>query len=121
MQTYVKRDGLGLAEVRPIREPITYKGAAPESLIGRLVMVRPFYHVPNGRSSLKSVRSAYVFEARVVECFSDEMVKVQFTWAADGTPWPREAVFFPRELHQASVCECAACKGRGIFNKHQGA
>lgn len=121
METYVKRDGLGLSERRPIGEPITHKDDAPESLVGRLVMVRPFYHVPNGRSSLKSVRSAYVFEARVVERFSDEMVKVQFTWASDGTPWNREAVFFPRELHQVHVCECAACKGRGIYNQHTGA
>ncbi|MFF5371319.1 hypothetical protein [Streptomyces sp. NPDC013187] len=121
MQTYVKRDGLGLTEVRPISEPMTHEGTALDSLIGRLVMVRPFYHVPNGRSSLKSVRSAYAYEARVVERFSDEMVKVQYTWASDGTPWKREAVFFARELHQVHICECAACKGRGIFNQHQGA
>lgn len=121
METYVKRDGLGLSEVRPIGEPTTHKGDSPESLIGRLVLVRPYYHVPNGRSSLKSVRSAYVFEAYVVEHFGDEMVKVRFTWETDSAPWNREAVFFPGELHRVHECECAACKGRGIFDKHQGA
>jgi hypothetical protein len=121
MQTYVKRDGLGLTEVRPISEPITHQGTDPESLIGRLVMVRPFYRVPNGRSSLKSVRSAYAFEAHVIERFGDEMVKVRFSWVSDSIPWKREAAFYPRERHQAGVCECSACKGRGIFNQHQGA
>jgi hypothetical protein len=121
MQTYVKRDGLGLSERRPIGEPITHEDDAPESLVGRLVLVRPYYHVPNGRSSLKAVRCAYVFEARVIERFGDGMVKVRFTWISDGAPWRREAVFFPNELHKVHVCECAACKGRGIFNKHQGA
>jgi hypothetical protein len=114
MQTYVRYDTWGRnAEVRPIGEPITYKGETPESLVGRLVNVRPYYHAPNGRSSLAPTRSPFVFEAYVTEAHS-EMVKVRFAWGTDSAPWSREAVFYPHEVHQVHVCECAACKGDGI-------
>lgn len=118
MQTYVNRDAWGNTEVRSIGEPITYKGHSPDSLVGRLVMVRPFYRVPNGRSGLKSVRSPFVFEAHVIEV-SGDMVKVRYTWATDG-PWPPVELFHPGELHQTRTCECPACKGDGL-SEHTGA
>lgn len=122
MQTYVRRDTWGRnPEVRPIGEPVTYKEDSPASLIGRLVNVRPFYHAPTERGRLSSVRSPFVFEAHVSEESGTDMVKVRFTWASDSAPWPREAVFYPRELHKVLSCECAACVGDGIFDKHQGA
>lgn len=119
MQTYVSHDTWGNSETRPIGEPITHHGHSPESLIGRLVLVRPFYHVPGSRSSLKSVRSPFVFEAHVIETCG-EMVKVHYTWTSNDAPWQREALFHPRELHQVRTCECAACKGDGL-SEHWGA
>jgi hypothetical protein len=113
MQTYVKRDAWGNSETRPIGAPVTHKGESPESLVGRSVLVRPYYHVPHGRSSLTSARSPFVFEADVIETFGGEMVKVRFTWVTD-SPWKREAIFYPNELHMVHVCECDACKGDGI-------
>ncbi|MFB7782083.1 hypothetical protein ACFC1D_05145 [Streptomyces vinaceus] len=118
MQTYVSHDVWGKTETRPIGEPVTHKGHSPDSLVGRLVLVRPFYRVPSGRSGLKSVRSPFVFEAHVIEACGD-MVKVRYTWATD-RPWPTVELFHPAELHQVRVCECAACKGDGI-NGHTGA
>lgn len=120
MHTYVKRDAWGRAEARPIGEPVTHEGETPESLVGRLVLVRPFYCVPTSRSGLGSARSPFVFEAHVIEMSGGEMVKVRFDWVSD-TPWYREAVFFPRELHRVQECECAACKGDGMHDRKYGA
>jgi hypothetical protein len=113
MQTYVKRDAWGRAESRLIGEPITHEGESPESLVGRLVNVRPYYHAPKGRSGLAPTRSPFVFEAYVTEAQS-EMVKVRYAWSTDTAPWSRDAVFYPHELHNVHTCECAACKGDGI-------
>lgn len=121
METYSRYNGFGVREVRPIGEPITHVGEAPKSLVGRLVNVRPYYSVPSGRSSLTSVRSPFVYEAKVIETHGEEMVQVRFTLVNDSAPWNREAAFYPKELHQAHVCECAACKGTGLHNKHAGA
>ncbi|MBT2609906.1 hypothetical protein J7I97_16900 [Streptomyces sp. ISL-87] len=120
MQTYVSRDAWGNSETRPIGEPITHKEQTPSSLVGRLVLVRPFYHAPSSRSGLKSVRSPFVFEAQVIETFGEDMVKLRFTWESGNTPWAETAVFYPNELHQVHVCECAACKGDGA-EAHWGA
>lgn len=99
------------------KRPNTYADTLPADLVGQNVLVRPYYHVPDGRSSLTSVRSPFTFEAHVIETFATEMVKVRFTWASDCAPWPMEAIFYPRELHKTSwfpLCFCAACKGAGI-------
>ncbi|MDP9611561.1 hypothetical protein [Streptomyces demainii] len=104
-----------------LHKPITHEGTKPADLVGLLVLVRPYYHVPDGRSSLRSVRSPYTFEARVIETFSDEMVKVRFTWASDSAPWRMEAIFYPRELHRTGgwfpMCRCPACAGDGIHEE----
>ncbi|MGW2710747.1 hypothetical protein ACWC4J_17405 [Streptomyces sp. NPDC001356] len=105
------------------KAPITYAGTPVADLIGRTVLVRPYYHVPESRSCLRSVRSPFTFEARVIEA-SGEMVMVEFTWAADSAPWNKRAVFYPKELHQTAgwfrICECPACAGDGIY-EHRGA
>lgn len=113
METYVMRDAWGGAETRIIGEPVTHKGDSPESVVGRLVLVRPYYKVPGGRSSLSRARSPFVFSAQVAETFGENMVKVRYSWETE-TPWGREAIFYPGELHVVHVCECAACKGDGI-------
>lgn len=98
-------------------KPNTHKGAKPADLIGETVLVRPYYHVPSGRSSLTSARSPYAFEARVIETFGEEMVKVRYIWATDSAPWRPEGIFYPHELHQSGWyprCFCPACKGDGI-------
>ncbi|MFI0553448.1 hypothetical protein [Streptomyces scabiei] len=103
------------------KQPVTHEGTAPADLVGRLVRVRPFYHVPESRSCLRSVRSEYTFEAHVIDTFASEMVRVRFDWASDSAPWNREAVFYPKELHLAyGQCQCAACAGDGI-QEHNGA
>lgn len=105
-------------------KPSTHEGDKPADLVGNAVRVRPYYHVPESRSSLQSVRSPYAFEARVIETFADEMVKVRFTWATDSAPWRTEAIFFPSELHRSGgwfpICQCPACAGDGI-HEHRGA
>ncbi|MYX26080.1 hypothetical protein GTY75_05250 [Streptomyces sp. SID8381] len=105
------------------KTPVTHEGTAPADLIGRTVRVRPFYHVPESRSCLRSVRSPYAFEARVIEPFG-EMVVVEFLWAEDSTPWNKRAAFYPKELHQSGgwypICQCPACAGDGI-HEHSGA
>lgn len=75
---------------------------------GQLVNARPFYHVPSGSASLKSVESEYTFEARVIEPLVN-MVLVEFTWGS--TPGERKQVFYPRELHDVHECGCRACTG----------
>lgn len=104
-----------------LEKPRTHEGTAPADLVGSLVLVRPFYHTPGSRSSLKSTRSPFTYEARVIRTFATEMVTVQFTWDTDSAPWRREAVFHPYELHRTyGVCKCPACAGDGI-HKHNGA
>ncbi|WP_435270950.1 hypothetical protein [Streptomyces sp. 1222.5] len=107
-----------------LEKPITHAGTAPADLVGESVLVRPYYHVPTSRSSLESTRSPFTFEGRVVETFGEEMVIVQFTWAADSAPWNMRGAFFPRELHKTAgwfpICKCPACAGDGI-HEHRGA
>ncbi|MEV5883070.1 hypothetical protein AB0L74_10185 [Streptomyces sp. NPDC052020] len=107
-----------------LEKPRTHAGAIPASLIGLSVMARPFYHVPESRSSLRAVRSPFTFEARVIETFGDAMVVVEFTWDTASAPWKKRAIFYPRELHQTAgwfpVCMCPACAGDGI-HEHNGA
>ncbi|MGI5196913.1 hypothetical protein ACQEVY_25300 [Streptomyces sp. CA-288835] len=117
-QTYVKRDGWGNAEVRPIGDPKTHEGDSPESLVGQLVNVRPYYSVPDRRNGLTRARSPFVFEARVTDVFLPDMVKVRYTWETDSAPWQLDAIFYPRELHQVHYCECPACVGDGIQERN---
>jgi hypothetical protein len=101
-------------------EPKTYAHKKPEELVGESVLVRPYYHLPESRSSLTPARSPFTFEGRVVETFGQEMVLIQFGWATDSAPWNAKAAFYPRELHQTGgwfpICDCAACKGPGIHD-----
>ncbi|MEU8948804.1 hypothetical protein [Streptomyces sp. NPDC048489] len=107
-----------------IKAPITHEGDKPEALVGTSVLVRPYYHVPESRSCLRSTRSPFTFEGRVIETFGQDMVIVEFRWAQDSVPWNAKGAYLPRELHKTGgwfrICECAACIGDGI-NEHRGA
>ncbi|MFG3582540.1 hypothetical protein [Streptomyces sp. NPDC047990] len=93
--------------------PVTYEGERPEDLIGRLVLARPYYHVPQNRSSLARARSPWVFEAYVTETFGLEMVLLKWAWDTSH-PWMQQSVFYPKELHQPyGVCACPACISQG--------
>lgn len=97
-----------------IPRPVTHAGESPESLVDRLVLVRPHYQVPTGRGSRGPARSPWVRPAYVDRVASDG-TRVWVTIHHDSAgPWPMEQLFHPRELHQVSVCECAACAGDGI-------
>lgn len=100
-------------------KPDTFRDFAPAALVGHMVRVRPYYHVPTGPYSMKSVRAPWTFEAQVIEAHA-QMVKVQFRWV-EASPWKSECVFYPNELHRPR-CECPACKvgGAGI-SEHYGA
>ncbi len=113
--TYVRRSAFR-NEVRPIGEPITHAKDSAATLAedGTLVRARPHFKVPDSRSSLMTVRSAFSFEARVIGACGDDMVFVLWTWETDDAPWTRTGAFKPEELHNAHSCECAACKGDGI-------
>jgi hypothetical protein len=87
-------------------------------MVGRVVAVRPYFHVPSGPGSFTPERSAFAFRATVKETFGDEMVVLRFL--EDSGPWRREGAYYPRELHDVSVCKCPACEGGGI-SVHQGA
>lgn len=98
--------------------PVTHAGDTPGSLVGRLVGVRPFYHVPWGSGgSMKSVRSRFTVEARVTATFATELVVVRIVGDDADAPWQRDQYFFPRELHREyGKCPCPACVpgGAGI-------
>ncbi|WP_329142804.1 hypothetical protein OIU91_04125 [Streptomyces sp. NBC_01456] len=122
VETYTRYSAFS-SEVRQIREPITHAEDTTETLAaGRmLVRVRPHYHVPDGRGSLKVVRSAFCFEAYVIRTSGEDMVMVEFVWKTDSAPWQTKGVFKPSELHRVHECECAACKGKNGIAEFEGA
>lgn len=121
-ETYVRYSAFS-REVRPIGEPITHAEDSAETLAerGELVKVRPHYKVPDGRSSLTTVRSPWCFEARVVRVSCGDMVLVKYSWASEDTPWPSTGAFRVSELHKVHYCECAACCGKGGIKEFEGA
>lgn len=98
--------------------PVTHAEESPVDLVGRVVSVRPYYHVPTGPGAFTPARSSFSARATVKETYGDEMVVLRFL--EDAGPWPREGAYFPRELHNVRVCKCLACDGDGI-KQHQGA
>ncbi|MFC8428571.1 hypothetical protein [Streptomyces sp. NPDC057253] len=98
--------------------PVTHDDDSRESLVGRVVAVRPYYHEPSGPGSFRSKRSPFTARAEVKETFGDEMVVLRFL--DDAGPWRREGAYFPRELHNVQACKCPACTSGGI-DTHQGA
>lgn len=101
--------------VRPA--PITYAGSDLDDVIGRHVMIRPYFHVPVSRTCFASKRSPWAFEAVVVERFGgpeSDMVLVNFLDSAG--PWRDCGAYHVRECHQKGTCACAACRvgGSGI-------
>ncbi|MFC4507044.1 MULTISPECIES: hypothetical protein [Streptomyces] len=98
--------------------PVTHTDVSPADMVGRVVAVRPYYHVPSGPGSFTPQRSPFAFRATVKETFGDEMVVLRFL--EDSGPWRREGAYFPGELHDVSACKCPACGGGGI-ETHRGA
>ncbi|MET9360439.1 hypothetical protein ABZX93_05975 [Streptomyces sp. NPDC006632] len=122
VETYIKRSAFS-SEVRPIGEPITHAEDSAETLAerGELVRVRPHYKVPDGRSSLTTVRSPWAFEAHVVRVVCGDMVLVRYAWAIEDTPWTSTGAFKVSELHNVHACECAACCGEHGITEFEGA
>ncbi|MEU0214056.1 hypothetical protein ABZ281_02670 [Streptomyces sp. NPDC006265] len=122
METYVKRSAFS-SEVRLIGQPITHAADTPERLAerGELVRVRPHYKVPDGRSSLITVRSPWCYEAVVVRESCGDMVVVKYTWETDDTPWTSTGAFKVSELHKVHECECAGCCGKDGIQEFDGA
>lgn len=98
--------------------PLTHAGLSPFTLMGELVRVRPWYHVPSGSLVLSPARSPWAFEGRVVNAFTTT-VMVRFTWDTTAAPWGAVGAYEPDELHHLS-CECPAClaSGEGIHSLH---
>lgn len=99
-----------------LNKPNTHRGEKPADVVGRLVRVRPYYHVPSSRSSLTPARSPFAFEAHVLDTFGSDMVLVRFTWGSGDAPWKHEGAYYPDELHKVwRECQCPACSyGDGI-------
>ncbi|MFD4475965.1 hypothetical protein ACFWPU_07600 [Streptomyces sp. NPDC058471] len=121
-ETYVRYSAFS-REVRPIGEPITHAEDSAEMLAenGTLVRVRPHYKVPDGRFSLKAVRSPWCYEAYVVRVSCGDMVLVKYTWETDDTPWTSAGAFKVSELHKVCECECPACCGKDGITEFEGA
>lgn len=121
-EPYVKRSAFH-SQVRPIGIPITHAEDSAEMLAdnGSLVRVRPHYKVPDGRSSLKTVRSPWCYEAVVVRVACGDMVLVKYTWETDDTPWTSTGAFKVSELHKVHECECAGCCGKDGITEFGGA
>jgi hypothetical protein len=104
-----------MQKIVSLAKPQTAAGMTPDEVVasGGFVRARPYYHVPDGPSSLKSTLSDWAYEVRVIEAWG-EMVKVRFR-ETDSAPWRHEAVFFPKELHRSS-CRCSACRS-DIFTR----
>lgn len=99
---------------------LTFAHLSPGEIAGKAILVRPFYHVPDGSGeSMKSTRSPWTVRGVVVDMFGPEMVVVRHT--GTNGPWNVKAVYYPRELHQRE-CQCRACipGGEGIA-EHNGA
>ncbi|MFE0133315.1 hypothetical protein ACFWY6_17355 [Streptomyces sp. NPDC059037] len=122
VETYVRRSAFS-SEVRQIGSPVTHAADTPETLAenGTLVRVRPHYKVPDGRSSLKAVRSPWCYEAYVVRVSCGDMVLVKYTWETDDTPWTSAGAFKVSELHKVRECECPACCGKDGITEFEGA
>ncbi|MEV8601858.1 hypothetical protein AB0465_18490 [Streptomyces griseoviridis] len=122
VESYVRRSAFS-SEVRPIGEPITHAKDSAETLAASqpLVRVRPHYKVPDGRSSLKTVRSPWCYEATVIRVSCGDMVLVKYTWETDDTPWTSTGAFKVSELHKVHECECAACCGKDGITEFEGA
>lgn len=121
-ETYVKYSAFS-REVRLIGEPITHAEDSAETLAeyGQLVRVRPHYKVPDGRSSLTTVRSPWCYEARVVRVSCGDMVLVKYAWESGDTPWTSTGAFKVSELHKVHECECAGCCGKDGIQEFEGA
>lgn len=85
--------------------PLALTASSPESLVGRRVQARPFFHVEVSESCKASRQAAVCFRATVVEMFGDETVLLEFE---GDHPGQARQVFWPRELH-APGCACTAC------------
>lgn len=122
VETYVRRSAFD-SEARSIGEPITHAEDSAETLAANqpLVRVRPHYKVPDGRSSLKTVRSPWCYEAVVVRVVCGDMVLVKYTWETDDTPWTGTGAFKVSELHKVHECECAGCCGKDGITEFDGA
>ncbi|WP_434598188.1 hypothetical protein [Streptomyces sp. A5-4] len=121
-ETYVRRSAFS-SEVRVIGAPITHAEDSAETLAerGELVRVRPHYKVPDGRSSLKTVRSPWCYEATVVRVACGDMVLVKYTWEIEDSPWTSTGAFKVSELHKVHECECPGCCGKDGIQKFEGA
>ncbi|MFE6939574.1 hypothetical protein [Streptomyces chartreusis] len=121
-ETYVRRSAFS-SEVRSIGKPITHAEDSAETLAerGELVRVRPHYKVPDGRSSLTTVRSPWCYEARVVRVSCGDMVLVKYRWQPEDAPWTSTGAFRVSELHKVHECECAGCCGKDGIQEFEGA
>ncbi|MFM9540038.1 hypothetical protein [Streptomyces turgidiscabies] len=121
-ETYIRRSAFS-SEVRPIGQPITHARDTAETLAesGTLVRVRPYYKVPDGRSSLTTVRSPWCYEAYVERVSCGGMVLVRFVWETEEAPWTRTGAFKLSELHRVHECECAGCCGKSGITELEGA
>lgn len=85
----------------------------PTSSVGMLVRVRPYYLVPvdpnRPDGSQNSARWAFTIPGTVVEA-RDDMVVVEHR---ESGAWGERAIYFMRELHNADICECDACRTDG--------
>ena len=88
-------------------DAITFRGTFPADMIGREVKVQPFYHLPVGGESAKSMRAEQSFPAHVTARFGTEMVVVEL---APGAPGSTHQAFHPFELHDPHACACRACR-----------
>ncbi|MFJ7280958.1 hypothetical protein, partial [Kitasatospora sp. NPDC098663] len=66
-----------MQKIVSLAKPQTAAGMTPAEVVSArsYFRVRPYYHVPNGPSSLKSTLSDWAYEIRVIEAWGD-MVKV---------------------------------------------